>query len=141
MQHCMRHYVIFHDGDLPKSTTGAILIPLGFLTIQETEAPFGYLINDTMYVCHVMQDKDTVRTSNLPTGGNAVREQSSLTEISVSKTVTGNAGNKNEEFSFKLSLSNNNDPSIVINNSYWVFYEEEGKETQNACSNDCSGNR
>lgn len=110
------------------SATGATMIPLGFITIQETKAPSGYLINDTVYTCQIMKDTDAVRVTNLPVGENAVKEQPANTELSVSKKVTGSAGNKNEEFQFTLQLTNNNDPSIIIYEGLFYFVEEDGKE-------------
>lgn len=54
--------------------TGAPVLPLGFITIQETKAPAGYKLNNTVYVCQTTKSNDVVVTENLPTGENAVRE-------------------------------------------------------------------
>ncbi|MDO4616161.1 MAG: SpaA isopeptide-forming pilin-related protein [Lachnospiraceae bacterium] len=98
------------EGDeLYKDEDGAVVLPLGFITIQETKAPEGYLINETMYTCSIAQDQKGIpETENLPTGEAAVKERPILTELSVKKEVTGSGGNKNQEFHFTLQLKSDN---------------------------------
>lgn len=84
---------------------GQPVLPLGYLTIQETKAPAGYELNDTLYLCHTEKTDAGVETTNLPTGEHAVREQPHTSELAVTKLVTGSAGNKTKEFSFTLQLT------------------------------------
>ncbi|MBQ1316334.1 MAG: VaFE repeat-containing surface-anchored protein [Lachnospiraceae bacterium] len=49
--------------------TGAAVLPLGTITIRETKAPEGYLLNDTVYVANTVSEVGgLVRTENLPDG-------------------------------------------------------------------------
>lgn len=115
------------SGDtLVKGSTGSPIIPLGFITIQETKAPSGYLINDTVYVCHTEIANDVVRTTNLPTGEMAVKEQPAIADLSVTKTVTGSGGNKNKVFHFQLSLYSKSGMELPEGVKY--ILTEEGKD-------------
>ena len=68
------------------------VLPLGTVTIQETKAPEGYLINDTIYVAQTVMSNGTVRTTNLPTDENAAQETPYEGTISIEKFL----GGKNE---------------------------------------------
>ncbi|MCQ2509144.1 MAG: DUF5979 domain-containing protein [Lachnospiraceae bacterium] len=81
------------------------VLPLGTITICETKAPAGYLLNDTVYTCKVEAKDGKVKTESLPTGENAVRETPIATELTVRKTVSGSGGNRNTEFHFVLKLT------------------------------------
>ena len=58
----------FVTGDLLlKNSEGTATLPLGTFTIQETKAPEGYLLNDTVYVAHtVLQNAAAAVTDGLP---------------------------------------------------------------------------
>lgn len=57
--------------DLYRSSTGAPIIPLGTVTVQETKASPGYLVNDALHVLHVTSDgmSEAVSTYQAPTVG------------------------------------------------------------------------
>lgn len=63
------------DSLFKDESTGAYVLPYGFITIQETKAPHGYKINKTVYTCRTTENNGVISTSNLPTGENAVKEQ------------------------------------------------------------------
>lgn len=50
------------------ASSGAVTIPLGILTIQETKAPEGYLLDDTLHVRQVTPEgsMESVNTYNIP---------------------------------------------------------------------------
>ena len=57
------------DGDefVINPESGLAVLPVGTLTIQETKAPEGYVLNDTIYVANtVVQSGTSVVTTNLP---------------------------------------------------------------------------
>lgn len=76
--------------DFFTGATGATVLPLGIITIQETKAPEGYIINDTIYTCVTVEKNGTIVTENLPIGENAVKEQPltpELKTVATSKTT------------------------------------------------------
>ena len=68
---------------------GSYTIPIGTITIQETKAPEGYLLNDTVYVAKTDIVNGTVRTTNLPTDDNAAQETPYEGTISIQKFLGG----------------------------------------------------
>lgn len=55
------------DAFVTNPDSGLAVLPVGTLTIQETKAPAGYLINDTVYVANtVIREGTSVVTTNLP---------------------------------------------------------------------------
>ena len=55
------------DAFVTNPDSGLGVLPVGTLTIQETKAPAGYLINDTVYVANtVIREGTSVVTTNLP---------------------------------------------------------------------------
>lgn len=72
-------------------------IPIGTVTIQETKAPEGYLLNDTVYVAKTDIVNGTVRTTNLPTDDNAAQETPYEGTISIQKFLGGGSTVKTSE--------------------------------------------
>ena len=72
-------------------------IPIGTITIQETKAPEGYLLNDTVYVAKTDIVNGTVRTTNLPTDDNAAQETPYEGTISIQKFLGGGSTVKTSE--------------------------------------------
>lgn len=113
--------------DLFKGSDGVPYLPLGVITIQETGAPEGYEIQDTVYTCTVTPDGE--EWSELPTGDNAVAEQPVRTDLSVTKTVSGTGGNKAEEFQFTLKLTSPSD-SIPLPETLDYTVSEAGRDIE-----------
>ena len=76
---------------------GSYTIPIGTITIQETKAPEGYLLNDTVYVAQTDIVNGTVRTTNLPTDDNAAQETPYEGTISIQKFLGGGSTVKTSE--------------------------------------------
>lgn len=76
---------------------GRFTLPLGTITIQETKAPEGYLLNDTIYVAQTKLDTNIVVTSNLPTDDNAAQETPYEGTISIQKFLGGGSTVKTSE--------------------------------------------
>lgn len=83
-------------------------IPIGTITIQETKAPEGYLLNDTVYVAQTVLDSgnNTVRTTNLPTDDNAAQETPYEGTISIQKFLGGSTVKTSEpDAEFEIYLT------------------------------------
>ena len=76
---------------------GSYTIPIGTITIKETKAPEGYLLNDTVYVAKTDIVNGTVRTTNLPTDDNAAQETPYEGTISIQKFLGGGSTVKTSE--------------------------------------------
>lgn len=101
------------------SDTGAGVVPLGTLTIQESKAPTGYLINDTVYVLHTNLKNNVVSTTNKPTGEQAQKENVIRGGIKIQKRdfETKKAEPMTEDASFNgitLEIVNKNDASVMV---------------------------
>ena len=93
------NYLVTGSDGLVKDISGMYTLPLGTITIQETKAPEGYLLNDTVYVAQTVLDSgnNTVRTSNLPTDDNAAQETPYEGTISIQKFLGGGSTVKTSE--------------------------------------------
>ena len=83
-------------------------LPLGTITLQETKAPEGYLLNDTVYVAQTVLDSgnNTVRTTNLPTDDNAAQETPYEGTISIQKFLGGSTVKTSEpDAEFEIYLT------------------------------------
>lgn len=90
--------------DFYRSADGKqIVFPNGTLTIQETKAPAGYLLNDTIYVQQIYTDSSgAIKSYVAPT----VRETPHRVKITLTKTVHAadiHFANGNPIFTFKVS--------------------------------------
>lgn len=85
------NYLVTGSDGLVKDISGMYTLPLGTITLQETKAPEGYLLNDTVYVAQTVLDSgnNTVRTTNLPTDDNAAQETPYEGTISIQKFLGG----------------------------------------------------
>ena len=96
------------DGLIANSNGTSYVLPLGTVTIQETRAPEGYLLNDTVYVAQTILDSsnNTVRTTNLPTDEKAAQETPYEGTISIQKFLGGSNAVKTSEpdAEFKIYL-------------------------------------
>ena len=85
-------YLVDGSDGLISDINGAYSMPLGTITLQETKAPEGYLINDTVYVAQTILENNYIRTTNLPTDDKAAQETPYEGTISIEKFL----GGKNE---------------------------------------------
>lgn len=83
---------------------GSYTIPIGTITIQETKAPEGYLLNDTVYVAKTDIVNGTVRTTNLPTDDNAAQETPYEGTISIQKFLGGGSTVKTSELDAEFEI-------------------------------------
>ena len=90
-------YLVSGSDGLIVNIAGGFTLPLGTITIQETKAPEGYLLNDTIYVAQTDIVNGTVRTTNLPTDDNAAQETPYEGTISIQKFLGGGSTVKTSE--------------------------------------------
>lgn len=90
-------YLVSGSDGLIVKIAGRFTLPLGTITIQETKAPEGYLLNDTIYVAQTKLDTNIVVTSNLPTDDNAAQETPYEGTISIQKFLGGGSTVKTSE--------------------------------------------
>ena len=91
------NYLVSGSDGLVKNFGGSYTIPIGTITIQETKAPEGYLLNDTVYVAQTDIVNGTVRTTNLPTDDKAAQETPYEGTISIQKFLGGGSTVKTSE--------------------------------------------
>lgn len=102
------NYLVTGSDGLVKDTSGMYTLPLGTITLQETKAPEGYLLNDTVYVAQTVLDSgnNTVRTTNLPTDDNAAQETPYEGTISIQKFLGGSTVKTSEpDAEFEIYLT------------------------------------
>ena len=105
------NYLVTGSDGLVKDISGMYTLPLGTITLQETKAPEGYLLNDTVYVAQTVLDSgnNTVRTSkttNLPTDDNAAQETPYEGTISIQKFLGGSTVKTSEpDAEFEIYLT------------------------------------
>lgn len=90
-------YLVSGSDGLLMNISGSYTLPLGTITIQETKAPEGYLLNDTVYVAKTDIVNGTVRTTNLPTDEKAAQETPYEGTISIQKFLGGHNELKSPE--------------------------------------------
>ena len=90
-------YLVSGSDGLIVNIAGRFTLTLGTITIQETKAPDGYLLNDTIYVAQTKLDTNIVVTSNLPTDDNAAQETPYEGTISIQKFLGGGSTVKTSE--------------------------------------------
>lgn len=102
------NYLVTSSDGLVKDISGMYTLPLGTITLQETKAPEGYLLNDTVYVAQTVLDSgnNTVRTTNLPTDDNAAQETPYEGTISIQKFLGGSTVKTSEpDAEFEIYLT------------------------------------
>lgn len=102
------NYLVTGSDGLVKNISGMYTLPLGTITLQETKAPEGYLLNDTVYVAQTVLDSgnNTVRTTNLPTDDNAAQETPYEGTISIQKFLGGSTVKTSEpDAEFEIYLT------------------------------------
>lgn len=102
------NYLVTGSDGLVKDISGKYTLPLGTITLQETKAPEGYLLNDTVYVAQTVLDSgnNTVSTTNLPTDDNAAQETPYEGTISIQKFLGGSTVKTSEpDAEFEIYLT------------------------------------
>lgn len=102
------NYLVTGSDGLVKDISGMYTLPLGTITLQETKAPEGYLLNDTVYVAQTVLDSgnNTVITTNLPTDDNAAQETPYEGTISIQKFLGGSTVKTSEpDAEFEIYLT------------------------------------
>lgn len=102
------NYLVTGSDGLVKDISGMYTLPLGTITLQETKAPEGYLLNDTVYVAQTVLDSgnNIVRTTNLPTDDNAAQETPYEGTISIQKFLGGSTVKTSEpDAEFEIYLT------------------------------------
>lgn len=102
------NYLVSGSDGLVRNFGGSFTLPIGTITIQETKAPEGYLLNDTVYVAQTVLDSgnNTVRTTNLPTDDNAAQETPYEGTISIQKFLGGSTVKTSEpDAEFEIYLT------------------------------------
>lgn len=102
------NYLVTGSDGLVKDISGKYTLPLGTITLQETKAPEGYLLNDTVYVAQTVLDSgnNTVRTTKLPTDDNAAQETPYEGTISIQKFLGGSTVKTSEpDAEFEIYLT------------------------------------
>lgn len=102
------NYLVTDSDGLVKDISGMYTLPLGTITLQETKAPEGYLLNDTVYVAQTVLDSgnNTVRTTKLPTDDNAAQETPYEGTISIQKFLGGSTVKTSEpDAEFEIYLT------------------------------------
>lgn len=102
------NYLVTGSDGLVKDISGMYTLPLGTITLQETKAPEGYLLNDTVYVAQTVLDSgnNTVRITNLPTDDNAAQETPYEGTISIQKFLGGSTVKTSEpDAEFEIYLT------------------------------------
>lgn len=108
-------YLVSGSDGLIVKTAGRYTLPLGTITIQESKAPEGYLINDTIYIAQTKLDTNIVVTTNLPTDDKAAQETPYEGTISIQKFLGGSnavkASEPDAEFQIYLKSAGSYDAS------------------------------
>lgn len=127
----------FDNDDFYYSSTGDPCLPLGTVTIQEIEAPEGYLLNDTIYTTEITDDGgkiESVYTYNEPKiGSNAeVAEQVKRGDIEFVKVGDGTL-ERLAGVPFKITSLTTGESHIVVSdkNGYVSTASSWNKHTYN----------
>ncbi len=109
---------------------GKTVLPLGFVTIQETKAPTGYLLNETLYVCPVSLENEEVKLENLPSGENAVKEDLIRGDLDFTK-ISAEDGKRMAGVSFEIK-------NLSTGESHTIVTDENGFASTSAAVNEHS---
>lgn len=100
------------SGDEFYKINGVAVLPLGYITIQETKAPDGYVLDDTIYTCQTKEDKGVIRTTNLPTDDNAIKEKYARGDLDLKKVDED--GSPIAGVPFKITSVETNESAVIV---------------------------
>ena len=119
------------SGDALYTTAeGRAVLPLGYITIQETKAPEGYLPDSAVYCCATDEINGVVVTSDLPVGEIAVKEQRIRGDIEFTK-VSGRTEEALAGVPFRIVSGETGESITVVTdeNGYATTADGSGKGT------------
>lgn len=98
-----------------RSSSGAVTLPLGTLTIQETKAPEGYLLDDTLHVRQITEKGtiEAVDTYNIPLH----KEEVMRGGVKISKNDTQTKTKEQGDATFagaEFAITNNSDNPVSV---------------------------
>ena len=102
------------SGTLPTDGNGNIIFPIGTLTIQESKAPEGYNLSNTVFVANTYVENNTTKIKNLPTGSRSAKDVIVRGDIQFSKTNEKNAAMA--DIPFKLTSKTTGESHIIYSN-------------------------
>lgn len=100
------------SGDELYQVNGLPCLPLGYVTIRETKAPEGYVLDDTIYVCCTFDDNGIIRTTNLPTEENAIKEKYARGDLDLRKIDED--GSPIAGVPFKITSVETNESAVIV---------------------------
>lgn len=114
MQEADKYLVAEGSSELYRNSEGAVVIPIGTITVQETKAPEGYCINNTSYVRRIADDGDAEQLVNLQplVGDAAIKEQVIRGDICFTKSVDG--GRRLANVPFRITSLKTGESHIVV---------------------------
>lgn len=123
--------------DFYTNDKGDIVMPLGTLLIQETKAPDGYLINNTVHLCPITSDGNnaTVNTFSAPT----VPEQVKRGDLAFTK-ANGTTMERLANVAFLLTSKTTGEKHVLVtdNNGYLSSANSWNAHSNNTNANDAA---
>lgn len=113
-------YIIANKSSpLYRNSEGQVVIPIGTITIQETAAPEGYSINETIYVRRINDEGTIEELENLESmiDENAIRDQVHRGDLTLVKSVDG--GRRLADVVFQLT-------SMTTGEVHYMMTDENG---------------
>lgn len=120
------------SGDELYKINGIAVLPLGYITIQETKAPDGYLLDDTVYVCSTSLNNGVILTTNLPTEENAVKELPKRGDLDFTK-VSERTGRPLYGVPFEIKNNETGEAHVIVTdeNGYASTASSHNSHTKN----------
>lgn len=112
-----KYLIAEKSSELYRNSAGQVVIPIGTISIQETQAPEGYCINSTCYVRRIADDGDAATLVNFQplVGDAAVKEQVIRGDICFTKSLDG--GRRLANVPFKITSVKTGESHVVVTDS------------------------
>ncbi|MDR1800471.1 MAG: VaFE repeat-containing surface-anchored protein [Lachnospiraceae bacterium] len=117
--YCNNSYKVSGDDFYTDPETGAPVLPLGTLTIRETKAPIGYVINDQLNVIHIVENPDAPGTT-IPYYPVEIKEQIIRGDFKFKKTVK-RTGQTLADIPFKITSKTTGESHICYTDSNGIL--------------------